>query len=89
MNHGKPKNDPLIKYILSPEQLIALEQAHKKIIENGLIRLGFEYKEHDKFLISSSKTFSALLREAQRVLTEKGVTEQIGLEIKRDIKNLN
>jgi len=89
MNLGKNDKDPLTKYILTPDQIVALIEAHKKIIEAGLIRLGFEYSEHEKFLEPATKTFNSLLNEAQRILTEKGVKEQITLEIKRDFKNID
>ncbi len=89
MSNEKVKNNDhlLIKYILTPEQIVALCEAHKKIIETGLIKLGFEYKEHEEYIESSEKTFNSLIRETQRILTEKGVKEQIRLEIKRDTKN--
>lgn len=74
----------MIKYILDPDQVLALLEAHKRIIENGLIKLGFDYSEHDKFFESANKTFNSILNESQRILTEKGIKEHIRLEIKRD-----
>lgn len=83
------KKDLQFKYVLTADQIKVLTDAHKKIMEHGLLRLGFDYSEHGKFMDVGVKTFDSILQETQRVLKEKGEREQSSLEIKRDIKNLN
>ena len=71
------------KYILTDDQVMVLDNIHKRIIEGALIRMGIPYAEHNRFLTSSQKTFDLLIEEAQKTLTEIGGTNEVMDQLKK------
>lgn len=70
------------KYVLTEEQVKVLKDVHKKVVENGLIRVGIPFTEQERFVDSSDKTFDLIIKESQEILESIGEKREIMNELK-------
>jgi len=68
-------------YILTKDQISVVKRIHTQIIMDGLVELELGRKVENEILENSEQNFEKMIEQAQRVLTEMGVMNEIREEI--------
>ena len=74
------------KFILTPEQIDVIRVVHNQLIMDGLVEVGLTRQIEDDILKNSEKNFDMMIKQAQKILTEMGIMDQIREEIKLEEK---
>ena len=69
------------KYILTKEQIDVVRTMHNQLIMDGLAEVGLSREVENDILKNADHNFDLMIEQAQSVLTEMGVMNQIREEI--------
>lgn len=76
----------LNKFILTKEQIDVVRTMHNQLIMDGLVEVGLTRDVENEILKNADHNFDLMIKQAQRVLTEMGVMNQIREEILQEEK---
>jgi len=80
-------NDNSNKYILTKVQIDVIKKVYRQLILDGLSDVGLDMKIEKEIIDNSNKNLDMIIEDAQKILTEEGVLNEIRLEMLEDIKN--
>jgi hypothetical protein len=69
------------RFILTKEQIDVVRTMHNQLIMDGLAEVGLTRQVENDILENADHNFDLMMKQAQKVLTEMGVMEQIREEI--------
>jgi len=69
------------KFILTKDQIEIIKRVHRQIIMDGLVELGLKREVETEIIENAERNFELMILDAQKILTEIGVMDEVREEI--------